>query len=65
MTDPPRSALTESPPAVTDPPVDSQLVWLQAFRHMLHRIEQGEGGLYVNPPTPATASRWPLPPWKT
>jgi hypothetical protein len=42
----PRSALTESPPAVTDPPVDSQLAWLQAFRHVLQRIEQGEEGLY-------------------
>jgi hypothetical protein len=41
-----RKALTESHTVLTDPPVDSQLAWLQAFRHVLQRIEQGEEGLY-------------------
>jgi len=41
-----RKALAESHTVLTDPPVVSQLACLHAFRHVLHRIEQGEEGLY-------------------
>jgi hypothetical protein len=41
-----RKSLVESRTVLTDPPVDSQLACLQALRHVLHRIEQGEEGLY-------------------
>jgi len=37
-----RKALAESHTVLTDPPVVSQLACLHAFRHVLHRIEQGE-----------------------